>query len=216
MKYIIDSANYQEIDEVLKMGIRGVTANASMYLKNDVDFYEFIKKYTNEDLEFLSGEVMSESLEGMIEETERLIALNNDIVIKINFSKEGLELCHLLHKRGIKTAVTLIFNVNQAIAAINAGADYLFPFIGRNDEIGADGLSIIKAIQDIITLKGYKAKVVAASIKNLNQLTKIALYGIDYAAVPYNLYMRSLDHELTVSGAKQFSEDFKKVKKEYK
>ena len=112
--------------------------------------------------------------------------------------------------------MTLIFNVNQAIAAISARADYLFPFIGSNDDIGADGLSVIKAIQDIITLKGYKTKVVAASIKNLNQLAKIALYGIDYAAVPYSLYMRSLNHELTVSGAKQFVEDFKKVKKEYK
>ena len=208
MKYLLDSANRKEIDEVIEMGINGVTANPSMYKKNNEDFYSFIKYYSEKNLAFLSAEVMEESLEDMLKEVDQILNISKDIVIKISFSKNGLRLAKILHERGIKTAMTLVFTVNQAIAALQCECDYLFPFIGRNDNIGVDGLDFIDSLQAIVDAKGYKTKIVAASIKNLFQLSQIAKMGIDYAAVPYNLYIESLEHPLTKSGYEGFAKDW--------
>ncbi|WP_032120970.1 transaldolase family protein [Clostridium amazonitimonense] len=212
MVYIIDTANNEEIEDSLSLGINGITANSSMYLKNNENFYSFLNKYSSKNLDFLSGEVMSDTFEDMVEEVNKIQEINKNIVIKINFSKEGLKLCKYLKEKGIKSAMTLIFNVAQALASINAGADYLFVFIGRNDDNGHDGLSIIESIQSIVKDKDYKTKVVAASIKNLYQLEKLSTMGIDFAAIPYNLYIKSLYHPLTESGIKTFKEDWKSLK----
>lgn len=208
MKYIIDSGNRTHIEQVLTMGINGITANPSMYKNNNESFYKFIEDYSEKELTFLSGEVMGNTLEELLDEVDRLIRINKNIVIKINFSEVGLKLCSQLSEQGIKTALTLVFTIPQAIAAIQAGADYLFPFIGRNEEHGNDGLSFIISLQNLIKQKGYSTKVIAASIKNLYQLEQIAKAGIDYAAVPYDLYMKSLYHPLTDSGKVAFEEDW--------
>jgi transaldolase len=210
--YIIDTANDEEIKESLSLGINGVTANSSMYLKNNTNFYGFLKEYSSKNLDFLSGEVMGDTFEDMVEEVNKIQEIDNSIVIKINFSEEGLKLCKYLKEKGIKSAMTLIFNVAQAVAAINAGADYLFVFIGRNDDNGNDGLSIIESIQSIVKEKDYKTKVVAASIKNLYQLERLSTIGIDFAAIPYNLYTKSLYHPLTESGSATFKEDWQSLK----
>ncbi|WP_411169195.1 transaldolase family protein [Clostridium sp. MB05] len=212
MIYIIDTANDEEIKESLSLGINGVTANSSMYLKNNTNFYGFLKEYSSKNLDFLSGEVMGDTFEDMVEEVNKIQEIDNSIVIKINFSEEGLKLCKYLKEKGIKSAMTLIFNVAQAVAAINAGADYLFVFIGRNDDNGNDGLSIIESIQSIVKEKDYKTKVVAASIKNLYQLERLSTIGIDFAAIPYNLYTKSLYHPLTESGSATFKEDWQSLK----
>lgn len=208
MKYIIDTANKEQINTVLSMGIDGITANPSMYKKEKEDFYTFLKDYTNKNLEFLSGEVMMDTVEDMLNEVARIQEINKDIVIKVNFSKVGLQLCSLLSKQGVKTAMTLVFTIPQAVAALQANVDYIFAFIGRNDEYGNDGLAFITSLQTIIKEKGYSTKIVAASIKNQHQLEEIAKSGIDYAAIPYDLYMKSLYHPLSESGADKFKEDW--------
>lgn len=207
MKYIIDTANRTQINEVLNYGIEGITANPTMYKKNQENIYDFLRHYSSYNLNFLSGEVIG-SEDEMLSQAEKIHQINKDIVIKINFSEYGLKVCHQLHKQGYKTAMTLIFTLNQAIAAVQAGADYLFPFIGRNDEYGSDGLNFIANVQNMIKLKHYPVKVIAASIKNLHQLEMIAQYGIDYAAIPYDLYKKSLHHPLTISGKEQFEKDW--------
>lgn len=212
MIYIIDTANDEEIKESLSLGINGVTANSSMYLKNNKNFYSFLKEYSSKNLDFLSGEVMGDTFEDMVEEVNKIQEIDKNIVIKINFSREGLRLCKYLKEKGIKSAMTLIFNVAQAIASINAGAEYLFVFIGRNDDNGSDGLSIIESIQSIVKEKDYKTKVVAASIKNLYQLEKLSTIDIDFAAIPYNLYIKSLYHPLTESGSETFKNDWQSLK----
>lgn len=206
MRYIIDTANREQIDEV--------TANPTMYYTNQEAFYPFIEHYAKKNLSFLSAEVMGNSVTEMLEQAKKIHAIHSDIVIKINFSKEGLKVCSLLHKQGYRCAMTLLFTLPQVCAALQAGADYIFPFIGRNDEIGADGLSFVKNVQHMINQKAYSAKVVAASIKNLHQLEELAAMGVDYAAIPYALYMKSLQHSLTTSGAEKFTADWEKLKKQ--
>lgn len=208
MRYIIDSADDKQILEALAMGACGVTANPTMYLKNHQNFHEFLKRYASRNLSFLSGEVMGSTLEEMREEAKKIHAIHPDIVMKLNFSKEALILCHELHEQGIRTAMTLIFTVAQANAAINAGADYLFPFIGRSDEYGLDGMELIASIQKIADQKKEGFSVVAASIKNLHQLEVLAKMGVDYAAIPFHLYQKSLYHPMTAQGAADFEKDW--------
>lgn len=209
MRYLIDSANDRQISEALSMGACGITANPSMYLKNQQDFHGFLKRYASMELPFLSGEVMGETLEEMRAEAQKIHSIHPDIIMKLNFSKEALILCRELHSQGISTAMTLIFTISQANAAVNAGADYLFPFVGRSDEYGLDGMELIKSIQKMADLKKEQFSVVAASIKNLHQLEELAKAGIDYAAIPYELYEKSLSHPLTDRGAAGFAEDWK-------
>lgn len=207
MLYLIDSANHDQIMEVLAYGAYGITANTSMYRKEGISIIDYVKTYQNANIHFLSAEVIG-SYEEMLSQSKQILSLNSDIVIKINMSKDGLRLAKTLHDQGHKTAMTLVFTIAQTIAAINSGVDYLFFFLGRNEEIGNDALSAINHVQQIIKEKGYTTKVVAASIKSLYQLEKLAQLHIDYAAIPYDLYMNSLHHPLTISGAKTFEIDY--------
>lgn len=209
MKYIIDSASPEEIKEAMELGACGITANPSMYLKNSQMLLSFLQFCSTMKPYFLTGEVMSSTLEEMEEEVQRIQEINPDIIIKLNFSKNTLKLCRRLKKRGIKTAMTLIFTVSQAAAAISAGADYLFPFIGRSDEYGLDGLKLIRNIQMMVDRHGYPVLVVAASVKNLRQLEEAAVTGVPYAAIPYALYRKALEHPLTDQGAQDFERDWK-------
>lgn len=207
MKYLIDSANRKEIEEVMAYGIEGITANTTMYRKNNIGVQAFVKEWAKREPAFLSGEVIG-TYEEMLQQAKQLVAIDPAIVIKINFSKDGLRLANTLHKQGVTTAMTLLFTVTQATAAIQAGCKYLFFFIGRNEEQGSDGMEAITELQKMIDSRGYHVYVVAASIKNLFQLEQIARNHIAYAAIPYALYIRSLQHPLTESGAKTFVLDY--------
>ena len=213
MYYFIDSANYDQIDEAVSLGACGITANTTMYRREQTTIMDFVKHYARQELVFFSGEVIG-SYEEMLAQAAQLQKLRQDIVIKINFSKDGLRFAKHLHNKGIKTAMTLVFTMAQALACINAGCDYIFFFLGRNEEQGHDAISTISAIQQMITSKNYACKVVAASIKNLYQLEKIAECRIDYAAIPYDLYMKSLYHPLTIQGGETFSQDYEAIGKQ--
>ena len=203
MLYFIDTASIEEANDALSLGVHGVTSNTSMYLKENIGLKNFVKHYAQMNLPFLIG-----TYDEMLKQAMELHTIDPEIVIKINFSCDGLRLVHYLHENNIKTAMTLIFTMSQAVAAINAGADYLFFFIGRNEENGSDGMSILESIQIMIEKKKYAVKTVAASIKNLYQLEKLASIHVDYAAIPYSLLLKSFQHPLTESGAKIFQEDY--------
>lgn len=211
MKYMIDSADLKEIEEAAAMGVYGITANPSMYLKCGQPFYPFLRACLKWRTPFLSGEVMETTMEKMLPEAERILAIDPGIVIKINFSKEGLKLCRYLSQKGVRCAVTLIFTIAQAAAAAEAGASYVFPFVGRTDEYGADGLKLVLSVQRMLRAHNEPTNVVAASIKNLRQLEELAAAGVDYAAVSYALFERALCHPLTESGLEAFQADWKEV-----
>lgn len=208
MQYIIDSANREQINEVLALGIEGVTANTTMYKKYDENLHSFLSYYAKKNLTFLSGEILANSVDEMLKQADAILSISKEIVIKIDFNEAGLEVCKILSSRGVKTAMTLLFTLPQAMAAIQAGANYLFAFIGRNEEHGNDGLAFIKDLQNIVNTKGYLAKVVAASIKNAYHAQEICKANIDYAAIPYDLYKKGLYHPLSESGHVTFLKDY--------
>ncbi|MFJ5621658.1 transaldolase family protein [Peribacillus loiseleuriae] len=210
MKYLIDSANQQEIDHSLRWGVAGVTANPSLYVKGNIDLYEFISRYSDQNI-LLTAEVIGNDYEDMTRQVEKITEFSKDIVIKLNYSASNLKFAQSLKKKGIQTAITLIFDVNQAMLALQAGVEYVFLFVSRNEEMGVDGLEFVQNVSKIIKLKDYRAKVIAASIRTKFQLESVALYA-DYIAAPFRLIEESFHHPLTLSGTSQFEADMKKVR----
>ncbi len=210
MRYLIDSAAPDEIERALAWGACGITANPSMYRKQRGKLETFLQEQAKRKEHFLSGEVLAETAQEMVEQAERIRAIDPKIVIKINFSQQGLEACKILRQRGFVCAVTLIFTVAQAVAAMNAGASYVFPFVGRTDQYsGGDGLQMVRDVTEIAHRR--EVAVVAASIKSLYQLEMLAKMGVDYAAIPFALYQQSLYHPLTEQGAADFLKDWAEI-----
>ncbi|HLQ83088.1 MAG TPA: transaldolase family protein [Pseudogracilibacillus sp.] len=210
MLYLIDSANQQEIDNALKIGVSGVTANPTLYLSEKRSFYDFLE-YNNQFSSFLTAEVIIYTESQAEQEIKKIMEISSNIIIKLNYSFEGLNLTRKLKEKGIKVAMTLIFDVNQAMLAINAGVDFLFLFISRNEEIGEDGLEFVRLTSKIIKEKKYNVQVVASSIRNVYQLRQVSLYA-DYVASPYKLIRQSFENTLTQEGITTFTNDMQGVK----
>lgn len=210
MKIFIDTANLNEIEEISNYGIiKGVTTNPSLIAKEKESFEEIIKKISQIIDGPISAEVLSEKAIEMIEEGRKLSKLHKNIVIKLPTTLEGLKACKQLSKDKIKTNMTLIFSVNQAILAIEAGATYISPFIGRLDDIGTSGIELISKIKKVLLNYELKTEIIGASIRNVKQVEDLALIGADIATVPYKLIKEMINHPLTDKGLEKFNNDWK-------
>ena len=212
MKFFLDTANVEYIKEVNEMGvICGVTTNPSLVAKEGRDFNEVIKEITSIVDGPISGEVISEDAEGMIKEGREIAKIHKNMIVKIPMTAEGLKATKVLASEGIKTNVTLIFSVNQALLAANAGATYVSPFLGRIDDISMDGMNLVRDIAEIFALHGIETQIIAASVRNPIHVIEAAKAGADIATVPYNLIMQMLKHPLTDQGLEKFKADWKEA-----
>lgn len=205
MKLIIDSADFRDIEKAVSLGITGITANASLYRKAGISMLDYLTFAERLPYRFLSAEVMG-SYEEMLQQAIALNERNRQLVIKINFSEDGLRLATALRQKGIPTAMTLIFSVTQAVLAAQAGCQYLFCFVSRNDEAGNDGLQTVMTIAQ--AAKDYATAVVAASVRNVFQLEMLATGTAAYAAVPLSLIERVIANPLSEQGLRQFEKDW--------
>lgn len=210
MKFFIDTANINEIKEIESWGVlSGVTTNPSLIAKEkDVVFEEVIEEITSIVDGPISAEVTSEDSEGMIREGKALHAIHENVVVKIPMTIEGLKAIHALEGEGIPTNCTLIFSINQALLALQAGASFISPFIGRLDDIGNDGLDLIKSLADTIDFYGYDSEIIAASIRHPLHVQQAAIAGAHIATVPYKVFKQMVNHPLTDKGIDQFNKDF--------
>jgi transaldolase len=212
MKFFLDTANVEYIKEVNEMGvICGVTTNPSLVAKEGRDFNEVIKEITNIVDGPISGEVISEDAKGMIKEGREIAKIHKNMIVKIPMTAEGLKAIKVLSSEGIKTNVTLIFTVNQALLAANAGATYVSPFLGRIDDISMDGMNLVRDIAEIFALHGIETQIIAASVRNPIHVIEAAKAGADIATVPYNLVMQMLKHPLTDQGLEKFKDDWREA-----
>lgn len=210
MRIFIDTANLQEIETAHAWGmIAGVTTNPSLVAKENISFHEQLVKIAALGFESVSGEVIALDAPGMIEEGRELAQLAPNITVKLPMTREGLTACRTLTEEGIKTNVTLIFNANQALLAARAGATYVSPFIGRLDDIGQDGVTLIEEISDIFTIHDIDTQIIAASIRHPQHVTQAALAGAHIATIPYKVIDQLFDHPLTNKGIDQFIADWK-------
>ena len=215
MKFFIDTANVEEIKKANDMGIIcGVTTNPSLIAKEGRDFNEVIKEITSIVDGPISGEVKATTVtsEDIIKEAREIASIHPNMVVKIPMTMEGLKAVKVLSKEGIKTNVTLIFSATQALLAARAGASYISPFVGRLDDIGQDGISLISDIAEIFNIHGIETEIIAASIRNGMHVTNAALAGSDIATVPYNVIISMTKHPLTDAGIAKFLKDWEGVK----
>ncbi|MDO9097508.1 MAG: fructose-6-phosphate aldolase [Candidatus Methanoperedens sp.] len=212
MKIFIDTANIEEIKTANEWGIiDGVTTNPTLVAKEGKDF----KSMVNQILSIVDGpisvEVISTDSEGMVKEALVMSKWSKNIVIKIPMIPEGLKAVKILNEKGIKTNVTLVFSVNQAILAAKAGATYVSPFIGRLDDIGHDGMQIIKDLVEIYKKYGFNTEIIVASVRHPLHVVESAKIGAHVATIPYNVIEKMFKHPLTDIGLEKFLKDWKKV-----
>ena len=215
MKFFIDTANLADIKEAQDLGVLdGVTTNPSLMAKegitgqdNIINHYKAICELVDGDV---SAEVISTDFEGMVKEGEALAALNPQIVVKIPMTKEGVKACKYFSTKGIRTNVTLVFSVGQALLAAKAGATYVSPFIGRLDDISTDGLNLIEEIRLVYDNYLYETQILAASVRNTMHIVNCAKIGADVMTGPLSSILRLLKHPLTDSGLAQFLADYAK------
>lgn len=188
--------------------ICGVTTNPSLIAKEGRDFNEVIKEITGIVDGPISGEVISEDAKGMIEEGRKIAAIHKNMIVKIPMTAEGLKATKVLANEGIKTNVTLIFSVNQALLAANAGATYVSPFLGRIDDISMNGMDLVRNIAEIFRVHKISTKIIAASVRNPLHVIEAARAGADIATVPYNLVQQMIKHPLTDQGLEKFKKDW--------
>jgi len=214
MKFFIDTANVDEIKEIASWGIlEGVTTNPSLIAKEGRDFKEVIKEITEVVNGPISAEVISLKAEEMIKEAEELSKIHKNIVIKIPMTSEGLKAVKVLSGKSIKTNVTLIFSANQALMAAKAGADYVSPFLGRLDDIGHEGIGLVRDIVDIFNTYSINTEVIGASIRHCLHVTEAAKAGSHIATIPYKIFKQMLEHPLTDSGIEKFLQDWENAVK---
>jgi transaldolase len=214
MKFFIDTANINEIKQGVEMGmVDGVTTNPSLIAKENKPFEEIITEICQIVDGPISAEVVSLHTEGMVGEARKLAAINDNIVVKVPMTTEGLKAVRLLAAEGIKTNVTLVFSTAQALLAAKAGATFVSPFVGRLDDIGVSGMDLIQDIMTVFSNYGYQSEVIVASIRSPQHVTDAALIGADIATIPFKVIAQLAKHPLTDSGIEQFLADWDKRKK---
>lgn len=209
MKLFIDTANTDEIREAADLGvICGVTTNPSLIAKEGRVFEEVIAEIAGIVDGPISAEVISLQADKMVNEAIPLSQINKNIVIKLPMCAEGLKACKILTQKGVKTNVTLVFSAAQAILAANAGASYVSPFLGRLDDIGMEGMQLIKEISEIFAVQNIKTEIIAASVRNPIHVTAVARAGCNIATVPMNVIRQMIKHPLTDAGIERFLKDW--------
>jgi transaldolase len=214
VKIFLDTANIDEVREAASWGVLdGVTTNPTLVAKSGRKFAEVIQDMIALVDGPISLEVTSEDAESMIREGEKLAKLHKNVVVKIQMTTEGLKAIKALSAKGIRVNTTLIFSANQAILAAKAGAKYVSPFIGRLDDIGQDGMQVIREIVQIFRNYEIDCEVLVASIRHPIHVIEAAKLGADIVTLPFEVLKKMTQHSLTDVGLKRFLDDWKKVPK---
>lgn len=216
MKFFIDTADLDEIQEANELGVLdGVTTNPSLCAKIGVaDFEGHIAKICNIVEGDVSAEVVSTEYEDIIAEARHLAKIADNVVVKVPLIKDGIKAIKTLSNEGIRTNCTLCFSATQALLAAKAGATYISPFIGRLDDISDDGMQLIADVVTIYENYGYETEVLAASIRHPMHVLEAARLGADVATMPLKVIDQLLHHPLTDRGLEKFLADWNDLQEE--
>lgn len=212
MKFFIDTANLQQIQEAQDLGVLdGVTTNPSLMAKEGISGEDNVNNHYKAICEIVEGdvsaEVISTTYEEMVREGELLAGLHPRIVVKVPMTRDGVKAIKYFSQKGIKTNCTLIFSAGQALLAAKAGATYVSPFIGRLDDISVNGLDLIGEIRKIYDNYTYETQILAASVRHSAHILGCAKIGADVMTGPLSAITALLKHPLTDSGLAQFLAD---------
>lgn len=212
MKLFVDTGNLKEIEPLAALGILdGVTTNPSLMAKEGGDPRLILKRICEVVQGDVSAEVVATDAAGMIREGRELAAIDPHIVVKVPFTKAGVEACRTLAGEGTKVNVTLIFSAPQAWLAAKVGAAYVSPFVGRLDDIGATGMALIQEIVDIFQNFEFGTEVLVASVRHPIHVIEAARMGADVVTCPAAVIEQLFKHPLTDIGLERFLKDWEKA-----
>ena len=214
MKFFIDTANLDEIKEAATLGILdGVTTNPTLLAKEKGEVHEIFRSICKVVNGPVNAEVVSLDWQGIVNEGRKLANINDNIVVKIPMTKDGLKAVKIFASEGIHTNVTLIFTANQALLAARAGATFVCPFVGRLDDIASAGMELIHQIKQMYIKYNLATEIIVASIRSPIHVLDSAMIGADVATVPFKVINQLFQHPLTDKGISQFLADWDKVTK---
>lgn len=212
MKLFVDTANTAEIEALVSLGIvDGVTTNPSLLAKAKGDPKHVLKTICELVGGPVSAEVVATDADGMIGEGRQLAAVDDHIVVKVPFGREGIKACGVLSREGIRVNATLIFSPAQALLAAKAGATFMSPFVGRLDDIATSGMELISQIVEIYDNYEFTTEVLVASIRGPMHVVEAAQMGADICTCPAKVLDSMFTHPLTDIGLEKFLADWAKV-----
>jgi transaldolase len=212
MKLFVDTGNLKEVEALAQLGILdGVTTNPSLLAKEAGDYRQILKQICQTVKGPVSAEVVATDTAGMLREGRDLALIDEHIVIKVPFTKDGVRACKTLASEGHRVNVTLIFSAAQAWLAAKVGAAYVSPFVGRLDDIGATGMSLVQEIVDIFDNSELTTEVLVASVRNPIHIIEAARMGAHVATVPAAVIEQCFKHPLTDIGLERFLKDWERA-----
>jgi transaldolase len=215
MRIFLDTANIESIKKYNDMGVLdGITTNPTLLSKEQGSPEEIMKTIVDMVKGPVSLEVIGTDARQMIEEAHLLKKYGQNVVVKIPMIPEGLKALRTLSGEGYSTNVTLVFSANQALLAAKAGATYVSPFIGRLDDIGHNGMAIVKSIVSIFRNYQLNTQVLVASIRHPDHVVQAAEIGADVVTLPPDILGKMMKHPLTEKGLEAFLSDWKKIRNE--
>ena len=215
MKIFLDTANLESIRKFNDMGLLdGITTNPSLMSKEKGNPKDAMAEITDIIKGDVSLEVLSTEYSGMVDEGRRLREYGENVVVKVPMTPDGLKACKALSAEGIPVNVTLVFSPNQALLAAKSGAKYVSPFIGRLDDIGQDGMHLIKEIKEIFSNYDFGTQILVASVRHPMHVVEAAKIGADIVTLPPAVLDKMLQHPLTKIGLENFLKDWEKLKTE--
>jgi transaldolase len=212
MKLFIDTGNLKEVDAFAQLGILdGVTTNPSLLAKEGGDYRRLLKQICQTVGGPVSAEVVATDTAGMVREGRDLAAIDEHVVIKVPFTKEGVKACKALSSDGHRVNVTLIFSPTQAWLAAKVGATYVSPFVGRLDDVGTTGMHLVREIVDIFDNADFATEVLVASVRTPIHVVEAARMGADVVTAPAAVIEQCFKHPLTDIGLERFLKDWEKA-----
>lgn len=212
MKIFLDTANLDELRRASAWSmVDGVTTNPSLIAREGKPFAEQIAAICEIVKGDVSAEVVSTESGKMVEEGRKLAKIHDNVVVKLPLTRDGIQACAILSKEGVRINVTLCFSAGQALLAAKAGAYIISPFVGRIDDMGANGMELVHQIVQIYDNYGFRTQILAASLRTTNHVIEAALAGAHIGTMPFKVLDGLFNHPLTDKGLEQFLKDYNKV-----
>ncbi len=215
MRFFLDTANLDELKKGAAWGVvDGVTTNPTLIARENTTTEEQIPRICEIVDGDISAEVVSTATDQMLVEGRRLAKIHRNVVVKLPLTRDGIKACSVLAKEGIRVNVTLCFTPGQALLAAKAGAYFVSPFIGRLDDIGWEGMNLIRDIVTIYKNYGFATQVLSASLRSPMHVIESAKAGAHVGTMPFKVLDMLFNHPLTDNGLAQFLKDYSKVASE--
>jgi transaldolase len=213
VEIFLDTAHVADIEQGVATGcIGGVTTNPTIVSRERKPLVQCIREIAAVDPGLtILVEAVSSTPDDLVAEAHRLASLAPTIVVKLPMGVPGLAAARRLSREGVRTTITLVFGLAQAVACSCAGADYVAPFVGRLDDMNAHGVDLVRSIKETFRVQGAATRIIAASVRSCQTVAELYQAGCDVVTMPYAVFQRMLEHPLTEAGLRQFEKDWKSV-----